>query len=386
MKANARVTQVQTVVIGAGQAGLSVGYHLARRGLPFVILDAHARVGDPWRQRWDSLRLFTPAKYDGLVGMPFPAGGNTFPTKNEMADYLETYAAHFHLPIRHDVTVTRVSRYDDHYLVEAGADSFVAQHVVVAMANYQRPRVPEFAAALDARITQIHSSAYRNPRQLQAGDVLIVGAGNSGAEIAMELSRSHRVWLSGRDTGHVPFRLERPAGLHVFAPLVLRGVFHYLLRTSNRIGRKVRSSVISHGGPLIRVKPADMAERHIERAPRVTGVRDGLPQLEDGRVVGVTNVIWCTGFAADRSWIDLPIFDGAEAPIHDRGVVSGQPGLYFVGRLFLYAMSSSMIHGVARDAEYVVTTVAERVAHAMGSRPAHATQPSKAPAMHATTS
>ena len=384
MNANGRVTQVQTVVIGAGQAGLSVGYHLARRGMPFVILDANARVGDAWRQRWDSLHLFTPAKYDALVGMPFPAGGNTFPTKDEMADYLEAYAAHFHLPIRHGTTVSRISRCEDHYVIEAGPDSYVADHVVVAMANYQRPRVPDFASELDPRITQLHSSAYRNPRQLQPGDVLIVGAGNSGAEIAMELSRSHRVWLSGRDTGHVPFRIERPSGLHVFGPIVLRGVFHYLLRTSNALGRKVRASILSHGGPLIRVKPADMAGRGIERAPRMAGVRDGLPQLEDGRVVGVTNVVWCTGFAANRSWIDLPIFDGTGEPIHDRGVVTGQEGLYFVGRLFLYAMSSSMIHGVARDAEHVVGTVADRVS-AASARPARAARPTTTSAIRAST-
>ncbi len=343
------------------------------------------RVGDSWRQRWDSLRLFTPAKYDGLVGKSFPAGKNTFPTKDEMADYLEAYAAQFHLPIRHSITVSRISRRGDRYLVEAGEDVFVADHVIVAMANYQQPRVPAFAAELAPRITQLHSSAYRNPHQLQAGEVLIVGAGNSGAEIAMEVSRSHRVWLSGRDTGHVPFRLERPAGLHVFAPLVLRGVFHHVLRTSNFLGRKVRPSVLSHGGPLIRVKPEDLAERGIERVPRTAGVSDGLPQLEDGRVVGVTNVVWCTGFGADRSWIDLPVFDGAGAPVHDRGIVAGQPGLYFVGRLFLHAMSSSMIHGVARDAEYVVTTVAERVAAASSAHPERAARPSPA-AAHATTS
>ena len=199
---------IQTVIIGAGQAGLSVGYYLARQGLPFVILEANARVGDTWRQRWDSLRLFTPARFDGLAGMPFPAAGNAFPTKDEMAAYLESYAAHFHLPVRTGLRVQRVSRNGDRYLIEAGPLRLEADHVVVAMATYQQPRVPAFARELSPDIVQLHSSEYRNPGQLRPGAVLIVGAGNSGAEIARELAATHRTWLSGRDVGHVPFRIS----------------------------------------------------------------------------------------------------------------------------------------------------------------------------------
>src|SRR5579884_417399 len=175
--------RIQTIVIGGGQAGLSVGYHLARRGLPFVILDANERIGDSWRKRWDSLRLFTPARYDGLAGMPFPAPAFTFVTKDEMADYLEAYAARFALPVRTGVRVDRLSRHGDRFDVTAGGLRFEAENVVVAMSNYQQPRVPPFAHELDPGISQLHSSEYRNPSQLRDGSVLIVGAGNSGAEI-----------------------------------------------------------------------------------------------------------------------------------------------------------------------------------------------------------
>src|SRR5512138_519600 len=180
----ATTERIETVIIGAGQSGLSVGYHLARRGLPFVILEASRRVGDVWRQRWDSLRLFTPARYDGLVGLPFPAPAHSFPTKDEMADYLEDYARRFKLPVRTGVRVDRLSKRGDNFLIVAGNQEIEARNVVVAMATFQRNRIPDWAKNLDSTIVQIHSADYRNPSQLRAGDVLVVGAGNSGADIA----------------------------------------------------------------------------------------------------------------------------------------------------------------------------------------------------------
>jgi putative flavoprotein involved in K+ transport len=199
------------IVIGGGQAGLSVGYHLARRGLGFVILDAHARTGDSWRARWDSLRLFTPAVFDGLDGMPFPAPPFASPTKDEMADYLESYAGRFGLPVRHGVRVDRLTREGESFVVRAGSRVFGAPQVVVAMSNYQSPRVPAFAAELDPRIVQLHSRDYRNPAQMREGSVLLLVGGNSGAEIGLELARHHRVFMAGRDTGSVPFRIDGPA-------------------------------------------------------------------------------------------------------------------------------------------------------------------------------
>jgi putative flavoprotein involved in K+ transport len=351
---------VQTVVIGGGQAGLSVGFHLARRGLPFVILEANDRVGDTWRRRWDSLRLFTAARYDGLDGMPFPAPQYTFPTKNEMADYLEAYATRFRLPVRTGVKVDRLFKERGRYIVKAGNKHIEAEHVVVAMATYQVPHIPAFARELNSNIVQLHSRDYRNPGQLRHGGVLIVGAGNSGSEIAVEVVRSHRTWMSGRDTGHLPFRIDGFLGRTFLVPLVLRVVFHRILTVRNAIGRRVRPKVISQGGPLIRVKPANLAAAGVERVPRVAGIRDGLPVLDDGRVLDVTNVIWCTGFHPGFSWIDLPILENNGEPKHEEGCVPNQPGLYFVGLHFVYAMSSTMIHGVGRDADRIAGTIEAR--------------------------
>jgi len=358
----------QVVVIGAGQAGLSVGYCLARLGLSFVILEAESRVGDSWRNRWDSLRLFSPAKYDGLVGLPFPAPSFSFPTKNEMGDYLEAYAKHFDLPVRTSARVKRVSRDGSQYVVDTGDRLFRADHVVVAMATFQAPRVPAFASALDPEIVQLHSRDYRNTKQLRAGDVLIVGAGNSGAEIAIEVGRSSRhTWLSGRHPGHVPFRVDSGVA-RLVVPVLFRVVFHRILTVDTPMGRRARPRVIAKGGPLIRVKPADLDAAGVERSPRVTGVRGGKPLLADGRVLDVANVIWCTGFHPGFSWIDLPTVNGEDGePLHERGVVPGEPGFYFVGLHFLYAFSSAMIHGVSRDAERIAGVIGKRVAENRGT-------------------
>jgi putative flavoprotein involved in K+ transport len=354
--------RVQTIVIGAGQAGLSVGYHLAQQGLPFVILEANQRVGDSWRRRWDSLRLFTPARFDGIDGLPFPAPPHSFPTKDEMADYLESYAKRFALPVRTGIKVERLSRQGERYLLAAGNQRFEADHVVVAMATYQRRRVPPFAGKLDPAIVQLHSLEYRNPSQLRPGGVLVVGAGNSGSEIALELARAgHQVWVSGRGTGEVPFRINGWAARHFLLRPVFRFVFHRVLTTDTPIGRKARPRIVAKGAPLIRVKARDLVAAGVERVPRTVTVRNGLPALADDRVLNVTNVIWCTGFHPGFSWIDLPVMADDGEPMHHRGVVASEPGLYFVGLHFLYAMSSTMIHGVSRDAAYVAETVAARV-------------------------
>jgi putative flavoprotein involved in K+ transport len=352
--------RVHTVVIGGGQAGLSVGYHLQRHRIPFVILEAHSRVGDSWRQRWDSLRLFTPARYDGLAGMPFPAPPFSFPTKDEMADYLDAYAKHFALPIRTGVTVDRVSKQGDRYVIAAGAQRFEAEHVVVAMSDYQRCRVPRFARELDPAIVQLHSVDYRNPSQFRPGGVLVVGAGNSGADIALEAARGgHQTWLSGRDVGHVPFRIEGRLG-RLLVPIIFRGILHRVLTANTPMGRRMKGKMLSMGGFLIRVKPVDLERAGVVRAARAAGVQNGRPMLEDGRVLDVANVVWCTGFAPGFSWIDLPVFDERARPVHERGIVPGEPGLYIVGLLFLFAATSVMIHGVARDAEYIAGAIAAR--------------------------
>lgn len=353
--------RIDTVIIGAGQAGLSTGYHLARLGRRFVILESNERIGDSWRKRWDSLRLFTTARFDGLDGMPFPAPRHSFPTKDEMADFLEAYALHFGLPVHTGVTVDRVWREGGRFMVQAGDSLIEADNVVIAMASYQAARVPEFASALDSKIVQLHSMEYRNSAQLRAGDVLLVGAGNSGAEIAVETARGgHATYLSGRATGQIPFRLESAAGRLALAPFVFRVIFHRVLTVDTSMGRSMRRKMLSKGLPLIRTKESDLAALGVTRVPRVVGARDGLPLLADGSTLDVANIIWCTGYDLGLSWIDLPIFEASGELRHKRGIVVEEPGIFFVGQHFQYSVSSTMIHGVGRDAERIARAIAVR--------------------------
>ena len=360
-----------TVVVGAGQAGLAAGYHLARRGREFVILDAGERVGDSWRKRWDSLRLFTPAQYDGLPGWAFPARRWSYPTKDDVADYFAAYVERLELPVRTGARVDRLSKEDGAFILVSGDRRFEAGNVVVATGAYQRPRIPSFAQALDPDVVQLHSSEYQRPSQFQKGDALVVGAGNSGAEIALEASQEHRVLLSGRDTGQEPARAGSRAD-RLFTPpfwfLLTR-----VLTVKTPMGRKAREQFRSRGLPLARVRRKDLAAAGIERVPRTAGVQDGMPVLDDGRVLEVANVVWCTGYVSDFPWIDLPVFDEEGAPLHDRGVVSSEPGLYFLGLYFLSAMASQLVGGAARDADYVVKDLASREADGLstagGTRP-----------------
>jgi putative flavoprotein involved in K+ transport len=349
---------VETLVIGGGQAGLATGYQLSQRDLPYKIIDANERIGDAWRNRWDSLRLFTPNRFNHLPGMPFPGYHWGFPSKNEMADYLESYARKFDLRVETGVRVERLTREGDRFVATSGDRRFEADNVVVAMSSWQRPRVPDYAPELDPRIVQLHVAEYKNPGQLQEGDVLVVGAGNSGAEVAIEVARTHKVSLSGAGNGALPFRPESVAA-RVLMPFIGRVVFHRVLTTGTPIGRKARPKWISTGEPLIRTKPKDLAALGVERVPRVTGVQSGLPQLEDGRSLDVANVVWCTGFHPGFSWIDLPVL-GPQEPLHRRGIVESEPGLYFIGLKFLYSVSSEQIQGVGRDADYIAGKIAAR--------------------------
>jgi putative flavoprotein involved in K+ transport len=355
--------QVETLVIGGGQAGLSVGYHLARRGMDFVILDASDRIGDAWRSRWDSLRLFTPARYNGLDGMAFPGPSHVFSTKDEVADYLEAYAARFELPVRTSMRVTRLWRDGQRFVAEAENHRFEADNVVVAMGSHQIPVMPPFARDLHPDIVGLHSAEYRKPGMLRDGGVLVVGVGNSGAEIAIEVASEHPTWLAGTESGTVPFRLDTAMARLVFLPLMFRVVGHRVLTVRTPIGRRMRPKLLSHAAPVVRVKRIDLAAAGVGRLPRVVDVRDGLPVLGDGRTIDVANVIWCTGFRPDFSWIDLPIFarvDQPMEPVHERGVVHEEPGLYFVGLFYLYAMSSGFLPGVGRDAAYVVDRISKQ--------------------------
>jgi putative flavoprotein involved in K+ transport len=339
----------EIVVVGGGQAGLAVGYHLAKLGARFIILGADARIGDSWRNRWDSLQLFTPARVDALPGMPFPAPAHALPSKDAMADYLEAYVERFNLPVRLGVSADRLDHPHDRYVLTASGQPIEADQVVVATGANQTPRTPVFAAELRPEILQLNAAQYRNASQLKPGAVLVVGAGNSGSEIALDAARDHRTWLSGRSTGRAsPVLFSRP-GWWLATNLITR---------DSGVGRRVAARMLGRGAPLLRVTLKDIAAAGIERVGRTSGVDGGKPRLEDGHVLDVTNVVWCTGFGHDFGWIHLPVFDDSGLPLHARGVIASQPGLYFLGLPFLYGATSALIGGAGRDAKYIADHMA----------------------------
>jgi putative flavoprotein involved in K+ transport len=350
--------RIDTIVVGGGNAGLAAGYYLRERGADFVILDGARRVGDSWRRRWDSLRLFTTARYCALPGMRLPIPSSAQATKDEMADYLEAYVERFELPVRNGVRVDRLERRDGDFVLGCGEDEYEAANVIVATGSQRDPLVPSFSRELDPSIRQLHSSEYRNPSQLREGGVLVVGAGNSGADISLEVVRERATWLSGRDTGHIPFDVDRWFARHVAFHFV-RFVGVHVLTIRTPIGRRVRGSE-KKGDPLVRVKPRWLEAAGVERVPRTVGAVDGRPQLEDGRILDVQNVVWCTGFRKDLSWIRLPIFDERGEVRHEIGVSVDEPGLAFVGLPFQYSFASEVLPGMNRDARYVVQHLMER--------------------------
>lgn len=362
----------EVIVIGGGQAGLSVGYHLKQRGMRFVILDASERVGDAWRKRWDSLRLFSPAWASCLDGLKFPGPSHAMPTKDQMADYLENYAKHFELPVRSSTYVHSVTRNANGFVVQTKDATLEADQVIVAMASYQKPRTPSFARELSSDVVQMHSASYKNPAQLRPGRVVVVGGANSGADIALELAATHQVVLAAPDVGEAPVRVDSWFGAQVFSRIFLRVVFHHVLSIRTPIGRKKRPAMMHQATPRVRVKRVDLQRAGVQWVGRVTSVSDGRKLVtQDGQVFEAENVIWSTGFDANQSFIKLPIFDEHGDPKHEAGVVTSEPGLYFVGLPFLYAMSSSMIHGVGRDAKRVVGVAAARArASARAAAPA----------------
>jgi putative flavoprotein involved in K+ transport len=247
----------------------------------------------------------------------------------------------------------------ERYLLSLADGRIEVDHVIVASGSDRDPRIPAFSRGLDPGIVQMHSSAYRNPSQLRDGGVLVVGAGNSGADISLDAVVSHPTWLSGPHRGHVPVNIDTWVARNV----VFRGIRFFavhFLTVRTRMGRKAKAKEASQGDMLVRVKPKQLVAAGIERVPKTVGVTGGLPMLEDGRVLDVANVIWCTGYRHDLSWIELPIFGEDGELQHERGVVTSEPGLYFVGLFFQYSAASNVIPGVPRDAKYVVERLVER--------------------------
>jgi putative flavoprotein involved in K+ transport len=356
---------MNTIIIGAGQAGLSTAYHLLRLGQECLVLDARQRIGDSWRRQWDSLRLFTPARYNGLPGLPFPGDKWAYPGKDEMGDYLQSYAEYFELPVRSGIAVDRVIRDRGRYAVHAGDQRFDADNVVIATSSCGAPNIPDFARDLDPGIRQLHSSRYRRPEQLTDGPVLVVGAAHSGADIAFEVAATHQTVLCRRDTGQMPVRVTNSRATPLTRTIMPLGWFvqNHVATINTPLGRKLKPLVRSHGGPLLRVKRADLAAAGVERVfVRATGVSDGKPMLADGRVLDVTNVVWCTGFRHDYDWIDPLTTDDLAWPRERSGVAIDAPGLYFVGLKFQRSFGSMLVGGVGADAAYLAGHIAPQAA------------------------
>ncbi len=353
---------IETLIVGAGQAGLATGYHLGRLGREFLVVDGNARVGDNWRCHYDSLRLYSPARFDGLPGKAFPGDPWHFPGKDEVARYLEQYAVEMDLPVRMRTRVDRlVARDDGGFAAHIGSDVLDCENVVVATGTFGRtPYVPGVAQSLDPRIRQMHSTEYRNPAQLERGTTLVVGASHSGHDIAYEVGAAQPTVLAGPDRGNIPLNWDSPA-MKVALPVVVF-LWQHVLTRRTPMGRKEMQKVRHHGAPTTRVKPHHLAERQVERLPyKVTHASaDGRPVLEDGRVLDVDNIIWATGCRPDFSWIDAPITAADGWPREYRGVVHSLPGLFFCGLSFQFAFSSMVLPGVGRDAAYIAAKIDQR--------------------------
>lgn len=359
---------LDTVIVGAGQAGLSTAYHLRRLGLDCLVLESAHQVGDHWRHKYDSLRLFTANRFNRLPGLSFPGEPWGFAGKDDVAQTLQSYAARYDLPVRTDSPVRRVARDSDSgsgaagFTVTTPTHTYRARTVVLATGPFgQLPRVPDLADDLDPEILQLHSSQYRRPGQLRPGPVLVVGGGHSGCDIALEVAcAGHPTTLSGRDLGQIPVPFSSPL-LRVIMPMVM--LQHaYVLDRRTPMGRKMRPVVLHHGAPRLRVQAKDLDDAGVVRTEaRVTGVHEGLPQLADGTVVEATNVVWATGLRHDWSWLDLPVLDEEGWPREFRGVAQDVDGLFFCGLAFQSSMSSMNFFGVGRDAAYVARRVAEQV-------------------------
>ena len=345
------VTRREVVVVGGGQAGLAIGYHLARQGRDFTILEAAAEPAAAWRQRWDSLRLFTPARYDSLPGLAFPGDPNRYPSRDDVAAYLTDYARHFGLPVELDSPVRAIRKTGDRYLVELDDRAYEADQVVVATGPFQIPLVPPIAERLGPEVVQLHSTAYRSPDALPGGRVLVVGGGNTGFQIAEELSGTREVHLSiGSRQTPLP---QRILGRDLFWYLDTTGLIRKT--TDSRIGRRMAGR-----DTLIGSTPWGLRRRHgVECHGRAVDAAGSTVTFSDGTKLRVEAVIWATGFRIDHSWIHVPVFDDDGRLVHRRGVTES-PRLYFLGLLWQHTRGSALLGWVKDDAEHIAEQIDSR--------------------------
>jgi putative flavoprotein involved in K+ transport len=339
------------VVIGAGQAGLALGHFLARQGRQFVLLEAADSVGAAWRTRWESLRLFTPRRYCALPGLAFPGDPNGYPSRDEVIAYLEQYAAAFELPVEVNSAARSLTRADGRFVMELdGGLRLISDQVVVATGPFQVPAVPSFAGELSPEVFQMHSTGYMTPGDVPEGTVLVVGGGNTGYQIAAELSATHRVVLGiGSRQKPLPQKL---LGHDLFWWLTTTGLINKTVES--RIGRRLRDR-----DTLIGSSPRQLKRRHgVELKPRVIATTDRTISFADGSKVDVDGVIWATGYRTDHSWIDLPVFDTAGRALHRRGVTE-VPGLFLLGLSWQHTRGSALLGWVKDDAEFIATQIAD---------------------------
>jgi putative flavoprotein involved in K+ transport len=351
MNTNTNKNYWHTIVIGGGQAGLATGYHLKKMNIDFLILDAEAQTGDSWRGRWNSLRLFTPAWNNGMPGHPFPGDQNSFPTKEEAADFLLEYKVKFDLPVLYHARVMMTKKSTHGFQIKLKDRTLETQNLVIATGNYTIPKIPAFAKELNAGIQQWHSSNYKSPADLPEGNILVVGAGTSGFQIALDLLHEKRkIFIAGKPTPQIPDFIFKYFGRQFV------WVNKYILNTSTPMGRKFQAAIMQgKGAPLIHISPEAAQKAGVKIQQRLKGVQDGWPITEDGQKMEVSAIVWCTGFHPDYSWMDLPgaIVDNGY-PETFRGISAKYPGLYFVGSSFQYSLTSTWMGGVGRDAAYIV--------------------------------
>jgi putative flavoprotein involved in K+ transport len=337
------------VVVGGGQAGLALGHFLSRQGRDFTILDAGDSPAAAWRARWDSLKLFTPVRYDSLPGLPFPGEPDSYPGRDDVVHYLTRYAQHFALPVQLNRRVLAVRAGEDGYLVESEEGTFEAAQVVIATGPFQQPRVPRVAEQLDSDVVQLHSSQYRRPDDVPDGPVLVVGGGNTGYQIAEELAATREVHLSvGSRQTPLPQRL---LGRDLFRYLEGAGLMR--LTVNSRVGQRMQ-----HRDVLIGSSPRAAGRRHgVRLHGRTVDVSARTVRFADGTALTPNAVIWATGFALDHSFVDLPVFGEDGGLVHRRGVTRA-PGLYFLGLPWQHTRGSALLGWVEDDAEYIATQIA----------------------------
>jgi putative flavoprotein involved in K+ transport len=333
----------EVVVVGGGQAGLAIGYFLARQGRDFVILEAADEPGAAWRARWDSLRLFTPVQYSNLPGFPFPGDPESYPTRDQVVEYLTEYARRFDLPVELGSPVRVVKRSGTGYVVELDDRSVEAEQVVIATGPFHAPRRPPIAEKLDPNVVQLHSKDYRSPADIPEGRVLVVGGGNTGFQIAEELAGSREVHLSiGSRQMPLPQRL------------LGRDLFWYLDTTG--LIRKPKDSLIGRRAEgrdtLIGSSPRSIRDRGVKLHPRAVDAAGSTVTFEDGTTLDAGAVLWATGFGIDHSFVDVPVFDDRGHLVHRRGVTES-PGLYFLGLSWQHTRGSALIGWVKDDAEFL---------------------------------